>query len=79
MDEALKVCMERNLYSATEFRNIIHYLDTQVQKQRMTEDIEMMLGKPVTNKATTEKVANITVQNRDLNQYSEIFGGELHV
>src|SRR5699024_650039 len=67
IDEALEKCIENNLYSANDFRDIVHYL-----QQNEHVDIPKIAS-------LSKRVTSPPVQTRDLNEYVARMGGSQDV
>ena len=74
MDEALSICIERNLFSATEFRDVVNYLEKSAHKKELETNITIEV--PFYRHETMERVSKIQTEARSLEAYSELFGGE---
>lgn len=74
MDEALSICIERNLFSATEFRDVVNYLEKSAHKKELETNITIEV--PFYRHETMGRVSKIQTEARSLEAYSELFGGE---
>jgi len=74
VDKALKECMEKKLFSATDFIDIIHYLDRQRQEHFTVPTDTAKSVKPL--HSFNQSVVETSAGKRDVNEYVAVLEGQ---
>lgn len=76
IDAALAQCLQKHIFSATEFREILIRLTKQAHQVPISEEISIN-DLPVISRQTKEKLLHIKPEVRKLSDYTELLEGEL--
>lgn len=76
VDSTLTQCLEKHIFSATEFRDILKRVTKQAQLSSLSEEISIK-ERPIISRQTKEKLLHIEPEVRNLADYAELLEGEI--